>query len=85
MPRLGMNARDMPTAATSEAGRTSTQNEPLSRTSDSPTRPNVSTPIATTRVCCGPNRAITRGATTIMPSMIRTVIGSKAAPEGNAE
>jgi hypothetical protein len=37
-----------------------------------------------TIIVFGPNRAIARGARAIMPIMMRTVIGSSAAPPGKA-
>ncbi|SLH89287.1 Uncharacterised protein [Mycobacteroides abscessus subsp. abscessus] len=84
VPSEGMKASDMPPAATSEAGRTSIQKVPVGRISDMMPRPSPSTARPVTIIGFAPNRCIARGASTIMPSMIRVVIGSSAAPEGKA-
>ena len=46
--------------------------------------PAANPSMPTTIGVLGPKRAITRGATTTMSTMIATVIGSSAAPEANA-
>ena len=40
-------------------------------------------PVTSTRF--GPNLAMARGATSTMPAMMNTVIGSRADPDGNAD
>ena len=42
----------------------------------------ISSPV--TVITLGPNRPMARGASTIIPTMIRTVMGSRAAPDGKA-
>ena len=84
VPSDGMNASDIPRAATSDAGSTSTQKFPPARIRDSPAMPTASTARPVTVIALGLNRAIARGASTIMPIMMRTVMGSSAAPLGKA-
>src|SRR3954451_1717845 len=84
MPRLGMNASDIPAAAITDAGSTSAQNDPSERISDNPDRPAVRIVMPVARVFFGPIAAIAFGATTIMPSMMNVVIGNSADPLGNA-
>ena len=84
VPRVGMNARDMPSAATSDAGRTSTAYVPSGSTRASQAIPTASSVSPDTVAAFGPTAASTRGASTTMPAMMSAVIGSSAAPLGNA-
>ncbi len=84
VPNDGMKASDMPSAATRDAGSTSTQKEPSGRTNDSQPIPAASTRSPVTIITFGPNRPMAVGASAIMPIMIRTVIGKRAAPLGKA-
>jgi hypothetical protein len=85
VPRDGMNASDIPTAAISEAGSTSAAKLPSARTSDSPAIPVARIIMPATIGGFGPKREITRGATKTMSAMIVTVIGSSAAPPEGAK
>ncbi len=81
----GMNARDMPSAASSEAGRTSAQKVPSARMNESQYRPPASRARPVTVIALAPKRAMSLGARATIPTMMSSVIGTSAAPEGNAE
>ena len=51
---------------------------------DSHTSPPARVASPATVIAFGPNRAMSRGATTTIPTMIVTVIGSSAAPLSKA-
>ena len=57
---------------------------PSGRMKDSHTRPAARVARPATVIAFGPKRAIRRGATAIIPTMIVTVSGSSAAPLANA-
>ena len=57
---------------------------PSGRMNDSQTRPAARTRRPATVSALGPNRAMSRGATVTIPTMIVTVIGSSAAPLAKA-
>lgn len=84
VPRDGMKASAMPTAATSEGPRTSTAKSPFGEANDSQTKPPARMNNPATVGGLKPNRAITRGATPTISTMIVMVIGSSAAPPANA-
>ena len=87
VPSVGMNASDMPSAATRDAGSTSTAYDPpapAGSTMASHAIPTASSPMPVTVEAFGPIVASTRGASTTMPTMMSAVIGSSAAPLGNA-
>lgn len=84
MPSEGMKASACPPAAMIEAHSTSAAKLPSGRASERKIRPAASTSGPATMSGFGPNRAISRGASTIIATMMNTVIGSNAAPEANA-
>src|SRR6478609_4766582 len=87
VPSVGMNASDIPSAATRDAGSTSTAYDPPAddgSTNESHPIPAASSASPDTVAAFGPTAASTRGARTTIPIMINAVIGSNAAPEGNA-
>src|SRR3954447_16816669 len=87
VPSVGMNASDIPSAATSDAGRTSTAYDPPAdgaSMNESHAIPTANSTRPDTVAAFGPTAASTRGARTTMPSMMSAVIGSNAAPDGNA-
>ena len=79
-----MNASAIPAAAISDAGSTSTTNEPSGRTSERIAMPVASSSMPSTIGVLNPSRFTTRGATTTISSMIAAVIGSSAAPPSKA-
>ena len=79
-----MNAIAMPAAVTRLAGSTSNGKLPSGRMNDSQTKPAARVARPATVIALGPNRAMSRGATATIPTMIVTVSGSSAAPLANA-
>src|SRR6476661_7716027 len=86
VPSVGMNARDIPSAATSDAGSTSAAYDPPAdgaSMNESHPMPAASSTRPDTVAAFGPTEASTRGASTTIPTMMSAVIGNSAAPDGN--
>jgi hypothetical protein len=80
----GMNTSDMPTAEISDPGSTSVTKLPPASIVDSPDSPAARTTRPVTMSGLVPNRAMSRPVTPTISTIISAVIGTSAAPLGNA-